>query len=135
MSGWTLTGFAVVVLIPLVMTFPKQELLQQASQQRLGDMLTVNYLTNLLKAEPGNLEMRMLLAEHLIYLGDLAGIPELIEPALNSNDPVWKAKGILSEYKYLTRQYSLSEKNSPQQMELMERRRAVWHRVAQSPEP
>lgn len=135
MSAWTLAGFAVVVLIPLVMTFPKQELLQQASQQRLGDMLTVNYLTNLLKTEPGNLELRMLLAEHQIFLGTLEDIPSLIEPALKSSDPAWQAKGLLAEYKYLTKQFLLSPKNSAQRTELMERRKAVFLRLSGRPWP
>jgi len=35
MSNWTMLGFAIVVLIPLVLTFPKEELLRQASHQKL----------------------------------------------------------------------------------------------------
>lgn len=133
MSGWTLAGFALVVLIPLVMIFPKKELLEQASQQRLGDLLTVNYLSNLLKTEPGNLDLRMLLADHKIYLGDLAEVPALIQPALDSSDPDWQAKGLLTEYKYLTRQLQLCPKNSPQCVPLMERRKAVFLRLSGRP--
>ena len=130
MSGWTLAGFALVVLIPLVMIFPKQELLRQASRQRLGDMLTVNYLSNLLKADRGNLELRILLAEHKIKLGQFAEIPDLIEPALRSDDETWQAKGLLVEYKFLTRQYELGAENSAQQAALKERRIAVFHKLS-----
>jgi hypothetical protein len=74
MSGWTLAGFAVLVLIPLMLMFPKQSLLREAAQQRLGDPLTVSYLINLLRAEPGNIELRLLLAEHKTHLGDTNGV-------------------------------------------------------------
>ena len=116
MSNWTLAGFAVVVLIPLVMIFPKQELLRQASQQKLGDVLTVNYLTNLLKADPDNLELRILLAEHKIHLKEMEEVPPLIEPAIKSDRSVWQAKGLLTEYKYLTRPvFAEPERTRPQQ--------------------
>ncbi|OIQ99447.1 beta-barrel assembly-enhancing protease [mine drainage metagenome] len=129
MSNWTLVGFAVVVLIPLVMIFPKQDLLRQAAQQRLGDALTVGYLTNLLKADPHNMELRILLAEHRIFLGETDGIPELIEPALKSDSSVWQTKGLLIEYKYLTRLYLQSADNSAQQANLGQRRTATFMKL------
>ncbi|MDO8988993.1 MAG: tetratricopeptide repeat protein [Sideroxyarcus sp.] len=129
MSAWTLAGFAVVVLIPLVMVFPKQELLRQASQQRLGDVLTVNYLSNLLKADPSNLELRILLAEHRIFLDETGGIIELIEPAIFSNNPEWQAKGLLMEYKFLTRRFQLSAPHSPRHEELREWRAAAFMKL------
>ncbi len=125
-SGWALTGFALAVLIPLVLIFPKQELMRQASLQRLGDVLTINYLSNLLKTEPDNLELRILLAEHLIHVGKLYGVSELIEPALRSPDPTWQAKGLLTEYKNLTMQLLHSPKDSPEQRELLKRRHAIF---------
>ncbi|VVC83831.1 tetratricopeptide repeat protein [Sideroxydans sp. CL21] len=129
MSNWALAGFAVVVLIPLVMIFPKQDLLRQAAQQRLGDPLTVEYLTNLLKADPHNLELRILLAEHRIFLGDTDGIAKLIEPALKSDFPVWQSKGLLIQYKYLTMLYLQSPKDSPQRAELAQRRTAAFMKL------
>jgi hypothetical protein len=129
MSNWTLVGFAVVVLIPLVMIFPKQDLLRQAAQQRLGDPLTIGYLTNLLKADPHNLELRILLAEHRIFLGETDGIPELIGPALKSNSSIWQSKGWLIQYKYLTRLYLQSAENTPQKAELGQRRTAAFMKL------
>ncbi len=122
MSAWTLAGFAVMVMIPLVMIFPKQDLLQQASQQRLGDTLTVNYLSNLLKADPGSLELRLLLAEHRIFLRESDGIQELLDPVIHSKSAAWRAKGMLAEYKFLTGRYLSSAPASPQRAELRRRR-------------
>jgi hypothetical protein len=126
MSSWTLAGFAVMVMIPLVMIFPKQELLRQASQQKLGDVLTINYLTNLLKADQGNLELRLLLAEHKIHLKEAESIPVLIDPVIRSKDPEWQMKGLLVEYKFLTSQYLDSPLHSAQHEELKQRRLAAF---------
>ncbi|MDD2700365.1 MAG: tetratricopeptide repeat protein [Sideroxydans sp.] len=122
MSAWTLAGFAVMVMIPLVMIFPKQDLLQQASQQKLGDTLTVNYLSNLLKADPGSLELRVLLAEHRIFLHESEGIQELLDPLIRSKSAAWRAKGLLVEYKFLTSRFTLSARGSAQRAELRQRR-------------
>lgn len=133
MSGWTLAGFAVLVLIPLVLIFPKQSLLREVSQQRLGDPLTVNYLDNLLRAEPGNLELRLLLAEHKTHLGDLADVAELIRPALESNDPVWQANGLLAEYKLVLAQMADTERNSRQYRALLERSAKLFRKLSHKP--
>ena len=135
LSLWALAGFAVVVLLSLVLTFPKQELLRQAEREKLGDPLTASYLANLLKTDPANLELRLLLAEHKIRLGDLADIPAILEPALRSADPDWQAKGRLTKYKYLIAQVALSEKSSAQRAALLERRRAALAQLAQYPWP
>ena len=91
--------------------------------------MTIGYLTNLLKADPHNLELRILLAEHRIFLGETEGIPELIEPILKSDSSVWQSKGLLIQYKYLTRLYLQSAKNSPQQVELGQRRTATFMKL------
>lgn len=132
-SGWALSGFALAVLIPLVLIFPKQELMRQASLQKLGDVLTINYLSNLLKTEPDNLELRLLLAEHWIYIGETRGVSELIQPAINSPDPTWQAKGLLTEYKNLTMQISSSPKGSAQLRALIAHRQEVFLRVLWRP--
>lgn len=135
LSSWTLAGFAVVVLLPLALIFPKQELLRQAAREKLGDPLTANYLANLLKTDPANLELRLLLAEHKIHLGELGDIPVILEPALRSADPDWQAKGRLTEYKYLTAQAALSKEGSSQRALLTERRRAALALLAGRPWP
>ncbi|MFH2135174.1 MAG: tetratricopeptide repeat protein [Pseudomonadota bacterium] len=121
-SSWTLAGFAVVVMIPLVMIFPKQDLLQQASQQKLGDALTISYLNNLQKADPGNLELRVLLAEHRIAIRDAEGLDELLAPVLGSESARWRAKGLLVQYKYLTLRFHESARHSILYRQLLRQR-------------
>lgn len=122
MSNWTVAGFALAVMVPLAMVFPKQALQQQVVQQRLGDALTVNYLSNLLKADPNNLELRILLAEHLIFLKEDAEVPQMLEPVLGSQESGWRTRGMLVEYKLLTGRYQRSAPGSSERRELKQRR-------------
>jgi hypothetical protein len=133
MSGWTLAGFAVLVMIPLVLIFPKQSLLREVSQQRLGDPLTLNYLANLVRAEPGNLELRLLLAEHKTHLGDLENVAELIRPALESDDPVWQANGLLAEYKLVLAQMAGTDHSSREYRALLERSEKLFRKLSLKP--
>jgi Tfp pilus assembly protein PilF len=133
MSGWTLAGFAVLVLIPLMLMFPKQSLLQQAAQQRLGDPLTVSYLGNLLRAEPGNIELRLLLAEHKTHLGDTDGVAELIQPALDSSNPTQQANGLLAEYKLVLALMTKENRYSSQYRSLLARATDIFMRLSRRP--
>ncbi len=125
MSVWTTAGFALMVMIPLVMIFPKQALLQQVSQQKLGDPLTVNYLSNLLRADPASLELRLLLVEHRMFLHEYDGMQALLDPVIQSKSAAWQAKGMLAEYKFLTSRFLMSASASPQRAELRRRRSDV----------
>lgn len=126
LSGWALTGFALAVLLLLAMIFPKHELVKQALQDRLGDPLSTNYLVNLLRTDPENQELRLLLAEHQIFLGEMNDVPLLLEPVLRSSNPDWQARGYLAQYKYVTALYLLSEKDFTRQSELLQRRREIF---------
>lgn len=134
-SLWMLAGFVTLVLAPLVIAFLKQDLLRQAERERLGDALSVSYLTNLLRTEQDNLELRVVLAEHKIYLGELAGVTAIIDPVLRSTDREWRAKGLLTMYKYVTQEYAHARPGSAQQDDLMKRRRAFLVRLAGHPWP
>ena len=47
LSGWTLAGFAIAVLLLLALIFPKHSSVQQVLRDQLGDTLSINYLINL----------------------------------------------------------------------------------------
>jgi polysaccharide biosynthesis protein PelB len=130
MSVWTLVGFAVAVLIPLVMIFPKQQLLRDAARGQLGDPLTISYLANLMRTNPNNAELRVLFAENKIYEGQLQDIPAILAPVLHGDDIEWQRRARLAEYKYLVKQFALAEDNAVQQAALLEQRRSVFAELA-----
>ncbi|MEW5903190.1 MAG: tetratricopeptide repeat protein [Pseudomonadota bacterium] len=130
LSPWVLVGFAVAIVFVLLMIFPKQDLLRQAARERLGDPLTVSYLSNLLHTSPHNLELRLLLAEHKLFLGELDEVADLIAPALQSKDAEWQKRGLLLQYKYLTKLYQKSPLRSAQRAELAAQRHATFLRLS-----
>ena len=131
LSAWTLAGFAMAVLILLALIFPKYELVWKNLQEKLGDPLSTNYLVNLLRTDPENLKLRLLLAEHKIFLGELTDVPAILEPVLHSSDAEWQMRGQLAEYKYLTRLYNMGQNDADQQLELLQRRRELFLKLAQ----
>lgn len=130
LSPWVLVGFALSIVLVLLLIFPKQDLLRQAARERLGDPLTVSYLANLLRTSPHNLEMRLLLAEHKLFLGEFDEVSDLIAPALHSKDAEWQKRGLLLQYKYLTKLYQKSPPRSAQRAELMAQRQATFLRLS-----
>lgn len=100
-SALALIGFALLTAAPLLLIFPEKELSQKVTHATLGDPVTVSYLTNLLRTDPDNLELRVLLAEHKLYLGKLEDVPLLLEPVLKNTSSAWHIKAQLAELNYL----------------------------------
>jgi len=89
--------------------------------------LTINYLYNLLKADPKNLGLRILLAEHHIKTGQTDDIPELIKPVIDSSDTEWHAKGLLIEYRLVTHR-ATSSSTDTQELNALQRQRLAYFR-------
>lgn len=127
MSFWALAGLCGMVMIALTIIFPKQALMQQASQQKLGDPLAVSYLSNMLKADSSNLEVRVLLAEHRLFLNDTVGMEQLLEPVIQSDSATWRAQGLLLKYKFLTNRYHASVSDATERERLVRNRiEVLW---------
>ncbi len=66
----------------LALVYPKQTLIQQVSQHREANPLTLSYLANLVRTEPSNAELRALLIEQRVLAGELESarseLPELV---------------------------------------------------------
>jgi len=122
MSTWTLAGFAVLVIILLILIFPKPMELRRASQTRLDDPLAANYLANLLKSDPANLALRLLLARHKLHLHETDGLVELLEPVMRNGNSDQRAEAMLAQYQLLTEQSS-SERLSTEQVESLRQQR------------
>lgn len=63
-------GMVLGMALVLMLIFPKKALIEQLSQQRQSNPLTVSYLVNLLRTEPDNHELRMMLVRQKMLLGN-----------------------------------------------------------------
>lgn len=135
MSGLTLAGFATLIVIVLAMIFPKQTLLRQASQARLGDPLAVSYLANLLRMDPDNQALRLLLARHKLHLHETNNLVELLEPVMRNGSPEQQAEAMLIQYQMLVELSSAKQPNAEQAESLRQQRIAALEGLHTLPLP
>jgi hypothetical protein len=123
-SAVALVWFAMLAVITLVLIFPKQELTEKVTLAKLGDPVTVSYLTNLLRTDPNNLALRLLLAEHKLYMGKINDVPGLLEPVLRDTQSEWHMKAQLVELRYLSQLSELNKQNPAQLAHILAIRRS-----------
>lgn len=73
---------AALVLVVLVMLYPRQQLLDRLRAEQRNDELSVSYLANLLSSEPENDDLRMLLAERHFSLHQAERAEAVLQPLL-----------------------------------------------------
>ena len=117
LSFWAVLGMALFVAAVLVVLFPRQALIDQVSRTPRNDPLTENYLANLLRTDPHNQELRVLLAEKRYAMGDIGGAHAVLESALGSDDTALRRRAMLLDYRML------SSGGNPSQAELSDPRR------------
>lgn len=74
---------AAMVLVVLVMLYPRQQLLDRLRAEPRNDELSVSYLANLLSSEPDNADLRMLLAERHFALKQADRAASVLQPLLD----------------------------------------------------
>jgi predicted Zn-dependent protease len=112
LSIWQLAGLGAAVTVALVLIFPQERLLQQATRGRTADALTVSYLANLLRTDPGNVELRLKLAEKKIEIGDLAEAQRLLSPVFRQGSEPDRRRARLTELRILEQQFHALPENS-----------------------
>lgn len=125
LSRWALLGIALMVLVPLALIQPKQTLIQEAARQRTGDPLTANYLANLLKTDPDNLELRLLLAKQKLQLGEADEILKLLAPVSERGATEQRRAARLLEFKALTAQIAGLPAASSRRADMVRRQRGI----------
>lgn len=93
LSLGALLGVVVLAVGGLVLVFPGRDFLPllRNENDKVNFDLTVAYLRNLIRTDPGDLELRLLLVDKLRAAGDLAGARK----ALNEAQPASAADGAL----------------------------------------
>lgn len=84
--GWLIALMAAMVCIALWLLYPRQDL-----ERRLSDTtesaLSLSYLNNLLRSDPDNPRLRLLLAQRQMANGNAADARATLQPALDSSQP------------------------------------------------
>lgn len=101
LSAWALGGIALMIGAALVLVYPRRTLIDQVQRARGNDPLTLAYLTNLVKTEPRNAELRVLLAEKKFAAGEVEEARELLELLQGSTDEAIRRRALLLSYHML----------------------------------
>ncbi|MDD3353223.1 tetratricopeptide repeat protein [Zoogloea sp.] len=91
MSPRALVVFGVLVGLVFILMFPNPTLERSAIESRRGDLLTVAYLSNLLRTDPDNAELRFALASQQISRNETQAARDTLRPLLDSPFPQLRA--------------------------------------------
>ncbi len=86
-SNGQLLVIALLVLALLVMIFPRTELVEKLYEHEALDDLTLSYIQNLYRANPGNVDVALLLARTQQDQLDLESLEDLLLPPATAGDP------------------------------------------------
>ena len=84
--GWLIVLMAAMVCVALWLLYPRQDL-ERRLAETTESALSLNYVDNLLRSDPHNPQLRLLLAQRQMANGDAADARATLQPALDSSQP------------------------------------------------
>ena len=108
-----LAAFAVVVGIVFALMVPNPTLERRAIESRRGDLLTVAYLTNLLRTDPDDPALRFALARQQIARNETEAARATLRPLLDSPDPGLRADSHWRDWLSYREAWSRLDEDSP----------------------
>lgn len=91
-DNWQLILLAVLMLGLLQLIFPQRTLVEKLRDQERLDELTLSYIENLYRTQPGNVDLILLLGRTRSEQLDAAGLEQLLAPALQNGDERQRAE-------------------------------------------
>lgn len=82
---WLILLLGGIVIIGLILIYPQRDLIRRVSEAP-ESQLSSAYLSNLLRSDPNNPQLRLLLARQQLNQGEIALARATLQPALNSSD-------------------------------------------------
>lgn len=101
---WLIVLLAVVICLGLWLLYPRQDL-EKRLLQTAETELANSYLHNLLRSDPNNPRLRLLLARREIAHGDTINARVTLQVALQSNDPELRRQALWVQWELLHYEY------------------------------
>lgn len=102
-----------MVIGALYLLFPRQTLTEKLRSEPGNDQLTADYITALLRTDPANFELRILLAEKRFAMGQIAAAREAMGPVLLTHDPVVRRRVLILELRMLETENVAAKAGTP----------------------
>ena len=126
--AWLIALLASLVGGGLVLLYPRQDLERRlATSMDSADVaLSVSYLHNLLRSDPGNTRLRVLMAHQQMILGELPKARATLQPLLQSPDPQVQREVLWTRWELTQAEYwSIKEDEEDARLEKREELRAL----------
>ncbi len=105
---WLIAAMTVMVGLALWLIYPRQNL-----ENRLADLpesdLTNSYLGSLLRSDPDNPHLRLLLAQRQIAHGEIAAAHDTLAPVLRHPDPALHKKALWAQWELVLAAYNATD--------------------------
>lgn len=101
---WLIALLTAMVGGALWLLYPRGDLEQRLATSGESELATA-YLNNLLRSDPGNPHLRLMLAQRQIAHGDTASARATLQPALESDDPVLRKEVLWTQWELLHYEY------------------------------
>ncbi|WP_447971625.1 tetratricopeptide repeat protein [Nitrospira sp. M1] len=85
-SLWSISLFAIGIVLVLMVLFPKQRIINQVAQASHASSVSTFFLENLLKSKPEDTDLRLLLTQHQLAIGHMEHAQKTIAPLLMSEN-------------------------------------------------
>lgn len=90
---WLLLLMGGLIIFALAMIYPQQNLIQRVVKAPESGLSSA-YVTNLLRTDPDNPRLRLLLAAQALEHGNFADLRSTLQPALEANDPALRREAL-----------------------------------------
>ncbi|MBS1143158.1 MAG: repeat-containing protein [Proteobacteria bacterium] len=91
--AWLLLLLGGLVVIALVLIYPQQNLIQRVVKAPESELSSA-YVTNLLRTDPDNPRLRLLLATQALEHGNFGALRDTLQPALDAADPAIRREAL-----------------------------------------
>jgi len=90
---WLLLLLGGLIVVALVLIYPQQNLIQRVVKAPESELSSA-YVTNLLRTDPDNPKLRLLLATQALDHGNFADLRHTLQPALDADDPALRREAL-----------------------------------------
>ena len=132
-SPFTVAATVGSILFFLYLIFPKQSLMELLSTPRKSDPLVRDYLATLLQVDPGNRNIRLLLARQEIAFGNFARAKQLISPLRSAESPAIRWEALWTTYEITFNETFTHREQSPMRLDGLAQLRKMLAEMADGP--
>ena len=110
---WLIMLLTAMMCGALWLLYPRQDLELRLAASGESELSTA-YLHNLLRSDPDNPSLRLLLAQRQISHGDTASARATLQPALNSSVPALRKEALWAQWELLYTEYQHAPEREPE---------------------